>query len=68
MDEEHRLFGQSPYAASKISADQVSLSYYNSFDTPIKLVRPFNVYGPRQSTRAIIPTIICQLLSNLKYV
>ena len=64
MDEEHRLFGQSPYAASKISADQVSLSYYNSFDTPIKLVRPFNVYGPRQSTRAIIPTIICQLLKN----
>lgn len=64
MDEEHRLFGQSPYAASKISADQVSLSYYNSFDTPIKLVRPFNVYGPRQSTRAIIPTIICQLLRN----
>ena len=48
MDEEHRLFGQSPYAASKISADQVSLSYYNSFNTPIKLVRPFNVYGPRQ--------------------
>jgi NAD dependent epimerase/dehydratase len=64
MDEEHRLFGQSPYAASKISADQVSLSYYNSFNTPIKLVRPFNVYGPRQSTRAIIPTIICQLLRN----
>ena len=64
MDEEHRLFGQSPYAASKISADQVSLSYYNSFNTPIKLVRPFNVYGPRQSTRAIIPTIICQLLTN----
>ena len=64
MDEEHRLFGQSPYAASKISADQVSLSYYNSFNTPIKLARPFNIYGPRQSTRAIIPTIICQLLRN----
>lgn len=64
MDEEHRLFGQSPYAASKISADQLSLSYHNSFNTPIKIVRPFNVYGPRQSTRAIIPTIISQLLRN----
>jgi len=64
MNEEHRLFGQSPYSASKIAADHLSLSYYNSFNIPLKIVRPFNVYGPRQSTRAIIPTIISQLLKN----
>jgi len=64
MNEKHRLKGQSPYAASKIAADQLALSYFNSFKTPIKIVRPFNTYGPRQSLRAIIPSIISQLLFN----
>ena len=62
MDEKHPLVGQSPYSASKIAADQLSISYNRSFDLPVKIIRPFNVYGPRQSTRAIIPTIISQLL------
>lgn len=66
IDEQHRLLGQSPYSASKIAADQLSLSYYKSFNLPIKIVRPFNVYGPRQSTRAIIPTIINQIIKNPK--
>lgn len=66
INEEHRIIGQSPYSASKIAADQLALSYYNSFDLPVKLIRPFNVYGPRQSTRAIIPTIITQALNNKK--
>ena len=61
IDEKHPLVGQSPYSASKIAADQLATSYYNSFDLPIKIVRPFNTYGPRQSSRAIIPTIISQL-------
>ena len=65
MDEEHRLFGQSPYAASKISADQVSLSYYNSFDTPIKLVRPFNVYGPRQDPTNPYSGVISKFIDNI---
>ena len=64
MDEQHPLLGQSPYAASKIAADQLALSYYLSFNLPIKIVRPFNTYGPRQSLRAIIPTIISQGLKN----
>tara|TARA_Y100001958_G_C21230679_1_gene556380 strand:- start:611 stop:1597 length:987 start_codon:yes stop_codon:yes gene_type:complete len=63
IDENHPVVGQSPYSASKISADQLSISYHRSFDLPIKIVRPFNTYGPRQSDRAIIPTIISQLLS-----
>ena len=62
IDELHPLQGQSPYSASKISADKLSESYYNSFDTPVITVRPFNTYGPRQSSRAVIPTIISQLL------
>ncbi len=62
IDEKHPTNSQSPYAASKNSADQLSLSYYRSFQTPIKIVRPFNAYGPRQSLRAIIPTIISQCL------
>ena len=66
IDEKHPLVGQSPYAASKIAADQLSISYYKSFDLPVKIVRPFNTYGPRQSARAIIPTIISQCNSNLK--
>tara|TARA_B100001964_G_scaffold18338_2_gene18808 strand:- start:10194 stop:11174 length:981 start_codon:yes stop_codon:yes gene_type:complete len=63
IDEKHRLNAQSPYAASKISADHLGLSYYNSFDIPLKIIRPFNTYGPRQSARAIIPTIILQCLN-----
>ncbi len=66
IDERHPMVGQSPYSATKISADQLALSYYCSFDLPVKVVRPFNTYGPRQSTRAIIPTIITQLLSGKK--
>jgi dTDP-glucose 4,6-dehydratase len=64
IDEKHPLVGQSPYSASKIAADQLAISYYKSFDIPVKLVRPFNTYGPRQSARAIIPTIISQLLNG----
>ena len=64
IDEKHPLVGQSPYSASKIAADQLAISYYKSFELPIKLVRPFNTYGPRQSARAIIPTIISQLLNG----
>ena len=64
IDENHPLIGQSPYAASKIAADQLALSYYLSFGLPIKIVRPFNTYGPRQSLRAIIPTIITQGLNG----
>ena len=64
IDENHPLVGQSPYSASKIAADQLAISYYKSFELPIKIVRPFNTYGPRQSARAIIPTIISQLISG----
>ena len=64
IDELHPLIGQSPYSASKIAADQLAISYYRSFNLPIKIVRPFNTYGPRQSARAIIPTIISQLLNG----
>ena len=64
IDEKHPLVGQSPYSASKISADEIALSYYRSFDLPVKIVRPFNTYGPRQSARAIIPSIIIQLMSK----
>jgi NAD dependent epimerase/dehydratase len=62
INELHPLVGQSPYSASKIAADQLAISYYRSFNTPVTIVRPFNTYGPRQSLRAIIPTIICQAL------
>ncbi|MCK1995977.1 NAD-dependent 4,6-dehydratase LegB [Psychrobacillus psychrodurans] len=61
IDENHPLQGQSPYSASKIGADQMALSFYKSFDTPVSIIRPFNTYGPRQSARAVIPTIIGQL-------
>ena len=64
IDESHPLVGQSPYSASKIAADHLSISYYKSFDLPLKIVRPFNTYGPRQSSRAVIPTIISQLLNK----
>ena len=64
IDEKHPLVGQSPYAATKIGADQLAISYYKSFSTPITILRPFNTYGPRQSSRAVIPTIITQLASG----
>lgn len=66
IDEKHPLVGQSPYSASKIAADQLAISYYRSFDLPVAIARPFNTYGPRQSARAIIPTIITQVLSGKK--
>tara|TARA_Y100000590_G_C15603110_1_gene970889 strand:- start:276 stop:1247 length:972 start_codon:yes stop_codon:yes gene_type:complete len=66
MNEKHPIFAQSPYAASKIAADNLALSYYNTFNLPIKIIRPFNAFGPRQSNRAIIPTVISQLLSKKK--
>ena len=61
ITEDHPLHGQSPYSASKIGADQLAMSFYNSFGTPVSIIRPFNTYGPRQSTRAVIPTIITQI-------
>jgi dTDP-glucose 4,6-dehydratase len=64
ITEEHPLQGQSPYSASKIGADQLALSFYSSFSTPVSIVRPFNTYGPRQSARAVIPTIITQIASG----
>jgi NAD dependent epimerase/dehydratase len=66
IDEKHPAVGQSPYSASKIAADQLAISYHRSFDLPVKIVRPFNTYGPRQSARAIIPTIITQILKGKK--
>lgn len=66
IDEEHPYQGQSPYSATKIGADRIAESFYRSFDMPITIVRPFNTYGPRQSARAVIPTIITQLLSGAK--
>lgn len=68
ITEEHRLQGQSPYSASKIGADQLALSFERSFGTPVTVVRPFNTYGPRQSTRAVIPTIITQIASGQRKV
>ena len=66
ITEDHPLSGQSPYAATKIGADQLALSFYSSFGTPVTLLRPFNTYGPRQSTRAVIPAIITQILLGAK--
>jgi len=66
IDEDHPLQGQSPYAASKIGADQIALSFHCSYDTPVAVLRPFNTYGPRQSARAIIPTIITQIQSGAR--
>ncbi|MBK7891758.1 MAG: SDR family oxidoreductase [Bdellovibrionales bacterium] len=66
ITEEHPLRGQSPYSASKIGADQIAYSYYCSFGTPVVTVRPFNTYGPRQSARAVIPTVITQILSGTR--
>lgn len=64
IDEKHPLVAQSPYSATKIAADQLAISFYRSFQLPVKIVRPFNTYGPRQSARAIIPTIITQILNK----
>ena len=66
IDESHPFQGQSPYSATKIGADRLAESFYRSFGMPISIVRPFNTYGPRQSARAVIPTIISQLLSGKK--
>lgn len=66
IDEKHPYQGQSPYSATKIGADRLAESFYRSFNMPISIVRPFNTYGPRQSARAVIPTIITQLLSGEK--
>lgn len=68
IDEKHPYQGQSPYSATKIGADRLAESFYRSFDMPVTIVRPFNTYGPRQSARAIIPTIITQLLAGVKEV
>lgn len=68
IDENHPISGQSPYAATKIGADQIALSFYRSFETPVSIIRPFNTYGPRQSNRAIIPTVITQILNGKKQV
>lgn len=62
IDEDHPLQGQSPYSASKIAADQIGLSYFRAFETPVAICRPFNTYGPRQPARAFIPTVISQAL------
>jgi len=66
IDEKHILQPQSPYSASKIGAESIAMSYYNSFELPVTILRPFNTYGPRQSARAVIPTIISQIASNEK--
>jgi len=68
IDEDHPLCGQSPYSASKIGADQIALSFYRSFNTPVSVLRPFNTFGPRQSARAVIPTIITQIASGAKQI
>ena len=66
IDEKHPKQPQSPYSASKIGADAIALSFYNAFDLPVTIARPFNTYGPRQSARAIIPSIITQIASGMK--
>tara|TARA_Y100000816_G_C26099758_1_gene582594 strand:+ start:171 stop:1196 length:1026 start_codon:yes stop_codon:yes gene_type:complete len=66
INEDHPQEGQSPYSASKIGADQIVSSFYRSFNAPVTILRPFNTYGPRQSARAIIPTIVAQLAANKK--
>lgn len=64
MDERHPLVGQSPYSATKIAADQLAISYHKAFKLPVKIARPFNTFGPRQSARAVIPAIITQMISG----
>ena len=66
IDEKHPLQPQSPYSASKIGADAIAMSFFNSFDLPVTIARPFNTYGPRQSARAVIPTIITQIAAGVR--
>jgi NAD dependent epimerase/dehydratase len=68
ITEEHPLQGQSPYSASKIGADQLAMSFHTSFDLPVSIIRPFNTYGPRQSARAVIPTIITQIAAGKRQI
>ena len=68
IDEKHPLQAQSPYSASKIAADAMAMSFFNSFKLPVTIVRPFNTYGPRQSARAVIPTIITQIANGAKQI
>lgn len=68
ITEEHPLQGQSPYSASKIGADQLAMSFHASFGTPVTIIRPFNTYGPRQSARAVIPTIITQIANGKRQI
>jgi dTDP-glucose 4,6-dehydratase len=68
ITEDHPLQGQSPYSASKIGADQVAMSFHKSFGTPVTVIRPFNTYGPRQSARAVIPTIITQITAGKRHI
>ena len=68
ITEDHPLQGQSPYSASKIGADQIAMSFYTSFGTPVVILRPFNTYGPRQSARAVIPTIITQIANGIRQI
>lgn len=68
ITEDHPLQGQSPYSASKIGADQIAMSFFTSFGTPVTLLRPFNTYGPRQSARAVIPTIITQIANGKRQI
>lgn len=68
ITEDHPLQGQSPYSASKIGADQIAMSFYSSFETPVAIIRPFNTYGPRQSARAVIPTVIAQIANGAKQI
>lgn len=68
IDEKHPLQPQSPYSASKIGADAMAMSFFNAFDLPVTIVRPFNTYGPRQSARAVIPTIIGQIASGMRQI
>jgi nucleoside-diphosphate-sugar epimerase len=66
INEDHPLQAQSPYSATKIAADAMAMSFYNTFNLPVSVARPFNTYGPRQSARAVIPTIITQIASGAK--
>ena len=68
IDEDHPLNSQSPYAASKVSADQIALSFKKSFNLPVIVARPFNTFGPRQSSRAIIPTLITQMINQKTFI
>ncbi|MBN0273774.1 GDP-mannose 4,6-dehydratase, partial [Pseudomonas aeruginosa] len=68
IDEKHPLQPQSPYSASKIAADAMAMSFFNAIDLPVTIARPFNTYGPRQSARAVIPTIIAQIAKGMKQI